>query len=469
MSNGVHSGGGGTCPGERSFFEERLFHMVYEKEEILQYIIEEDVKFIRMTFCDVMGRLKNVSIMPDELDRAFDYGIAIDASAVAGFGGEVYSDLVLRPDASTLCILPWRPEHGRVVRMFCSVHYPDGRPFEADTRAILARAVEDARKEGYTFFFGPEMEFYLFRLDESGVPTKTPYDHAGYMDVAPEDKGENVRREACLTLEQMGIRPESSHHEEGPGQNEIDFRYDEALITADNIMTFKLTVKTIAKRHGLYATFMPKPKYGINGSGMHVNMSLATLDGRNIFTDENDERGLSEDAYHFIAGLMAHAKGMTAITNPLVNSYKRLVPGHEAPVYIAWSSVNRSPLIRIPAGRGETTRVELRSPDPAANPYLVLAACLAAGLDGIKRKLTVPDSVDRNIFEMTQEERDKAGIEKLPENLYEAIQCMQEDKVICDVLGEHIVSKYVEAKLKEWNDYRTRVSQWELDEYLYKF
>ena len=443
--------------------------MVYEKEEILQYIIEEDVKFIRMTFCDVMGRLKNVSIMPDELDRAFDYGIAIDASAVAGFGGEVYSDLVLRPDASTLCILPWRPEHGRVVRMFCSVHYPDGRPFEADTRAILARAVEDARKEGYTFFFGPEMEFYLFRLDESGVPTKTPYDHAGYMDVAPEDKGENVRREACLTLEQMGIRPESSHHEEGPGQNEIDFRYDEALITADNIMTFKLTVKTIAKRHGLYATFMPKPKYGINGSGMHVNMSLATLDGRNIFTDENDERGLSEDAYHFIAGLMAHAKGMTAITNPLVNSYKRLVPGHEAPVYIAWSSVNRSPLIRIPAGRGETTRVELRSPDPAANPYLVLAACLAAGLDGIKRKLTVPDSVDRNIFEMTQEEPDKAGIEKLPENLYEAIQCMQEDKVICDVLGEHIVSKYVEAKLKEWNDYRTRVSQWELDEYLYKF
>ena len=272
-----------------------------------------------------------------------------------------------------------------------------------------------------------------------------------------------------LTLEDRGFEVEASHHEVAPAQHEIDFRYDEALITADNIMTFKLTVKTIAKRHGLYATFMPKPKYGINGSGMHVNMSLATLDGRNIFTDENDERGLSEDAYHFIAGLMAHAKGMTAITNPLVNSYKRLVPGHEAPVYIAWSSVNRSPLIRIPAGRGETTRVELRSPDPAANPYLVLAACLAAGLDGIKRKLTVPDSVDCNIFEMTQEERDKAGIEKLPENLYEAIQCMQEDKVICDVLGEHIVSKYVEAKLKEWNDYRTRVSQWELDEYLYKF
>ena len=251
MSNGVHSGGGGTCPGERSFFEERLFHMVYEKEEILQYIIEEDVKFIRMTFCDVMGRLKNVSIMPDELDRAFDYGIAIDASAVAGFGGEVYSDLVLRPDASTLCILPWRPEHGRVVRMFCSVHYPDGRPFEADTRAILARAVEDARKEGYTFFFGPEMEFYLFRLDESGAPTKTPYDHAGYMDVAPEDKGENVRREACLTLEQMGIRPESSHHEEGPGQNEIDFRYADPITAADNAVTFKSVVATVAAGNGL--------------------------------------------------------------------------------------------------------------------------------------------------------------------------------------------------------------------------
>ena len=334
-----------------------------------------------------------------------------------------------------------------------------GHVFSYTQAEMIARF---KRMQGYDVF-------YPFGFDDNGLPTTLTHEKGGYFDLGPIDLGENVRRDMILTLEDMGFEIEASHHEVAPAQHEIDFRYDEALITADNIMTFKLTVKTIAKRHGLYATFMPKPKYGINGSGMHVNMSLATLDGRNVFADENDERGLSEDAYHFIAGLMAHAKGMTAITNPLVNSYKRLVPGHEAPVYIAWSSVNRSPLIRIPAGRGETTRVELRSPDPAANPYLVLAACLSAGLDGIKRKLTVPDSVDRNIFEMTQEERDKAGIEKLPENLYEAIQCMQEDKVICDVLGEHIVSKYAEAKLKEWNDYRTRVSQWELDEYLYKF
>ena len=272
-----------------------------------------------------------------------------------------------------------------------------------------------------------------------------------------------------LTLEDMGFEIEASHHEVAPAQHEIDFKYDEALITADNIMTFKLTVKTIAKRHGLYATFMPKPKYGINGSGMHVNMSLATMAGKNIFADDSDKLGLSEDAYHFIAGILEHAKGMAAVTNPLVNSYKRLVPGYEAPVYIAWSATNRSPLIRIPASRGNGTRVELRNPDPSANPYLVLALCLAAGLDGIKRKLKVPASVDCNIFEMTDEERAASGIATLPENLYEAVQCMKNDKFVCDVLGDHIVEKYTEAKLKEWEDYRTRVSQWEIDEYLAKF
>ena len=398
MSNGVHSGGGGTCPGERSFFEERLFHMVYEKEEILQYIIEEDVKFIRMTFCDVMGRLKNVSIMPDELDRAFDYGIAIDASAVAGFGGEVYSDLVLRPDASTLCILPWRPEHGRVVRMFCSVHYPDGRPFEADTRAILARAVEDARKEGYTFFFGPEMEFYLFRLDESGVPTKTPYDHAGYMDVAPEDKGENVRREACLTLEQMGIRPESSHHEEGPGQNEIDFRYADPITAADNAVTFKSVVATVAAGNGLCADFSPKPLPDAPGSGMHINLSVKAADGTDVMPQ-------------VMAGILARAYELSVFLNPLESSYRRF-GCRKAPRYISWSSENRSQLIRIPAAEGEYRRFELRSPDCTANPYLAFALLIWAGLDGILNNIPLPEKTNVNLF--TASPKELWGLEMLP-------------------------------------------------------
>ena len=426
MSNGVHSGGGGTCPGERSFFEERLFHMVYEKEEILQYIIEEDVKFIRMTFCDVMGRLKNVSIMPDELDRAFDYGIAIDASAVAGFGGEIYSDLVLRPDASTLCILPWRPEHGRVVRMFCSVHYPDGRSFEADTRAILARAVEDARKEGYTFFFGPEMEFYLFRLDESGVPTKTPYDHAGYMDVAPEDKGENVRREACLTLEQMGIRPESSHHEEGPGQNEIDFRYADPITAADNAVTFKSVVATVAAGNGLCADFSPKPLPDAPGSGMHINLSVKAADGTDVMPQ-------------VMAGILAHAYELSVFLNPLESSYRRF-GCRKAPRYISWSSENRSQLIRIPAASGEYRRAELRSPDPSCNPYLAFALLIYAGLDGIRCKLPLPAPADVNLF--TAPESVTSQYRTLPANLDEAKQAARSSEFAAAQLPKRLLDYY---------------------------
>ena len=426
MSNGVHSGGGGTCPGERSFLEERLFHMVYEKEEILQYIIEEDVKFIRMTFCDVMGRLKNVSIMPDELDRAFDYGIAIDASAVAGFGGEVYSDLVLRPDASTLCILPWRPEHGRVVRMFCSVHYPDGRPFEADTRAILARAVEDARKEGYTFFFGPEMEFYLFRLDESGVPTKTPYDHAGYMDVAPEDKGENVRREACLTLEQMGIRPESSHHEEGPGQNEIDFRYADPITAADNAVTFKSVVATVAAGNGLCADFSPKPLPDAPGSGMHINLSVKSADGTDVMPQ-------------VMAGILAHAYELSVFLNPLESSYRRF-GCRKAPRYISWSSENRSQLIRIPAASGEYRRAELRSPDPSCNPYLAFALLIYAGLDGIRCRLPLPAPADVNLF--TAPESVTSQYRTLPANLDEAKQAARSSEFAAAQLRKRLFDYY---------------------------
>lgn len=426
MSNGVHSGGGGTCPGERSFFEERLFHMVYEKEEILQYIIEEDVKFIRMTFCDVMGRLKNVSIMPDELDRAFDYGIAIDASAVAGFGGEVYSDLVLRPDASTLCILPWRPEHGRVVRMFCSVHYPDGRPFEADTRAILDRAVEDARKEGYTFFFGPEMEFYLFRLDESGAPTKTPYDHAGYMDVAPEDKGENVRREACLTLEQMGIRPESSHHEEGPGQNEIDFRYADPITAADNAVTFKSVVATVAAGNGLCADFSPKPLPDAPGSGMHINLSVKSADGTDVMPQ-------------VMAGILAHAYELSVFLNPLESSYRRF-GCRKAPRYISWSSENRSQLIRIPAASGEYRRAELRSPDPSCNPYLAFALLIYAGLNGIRCRLPLPAPADVNLF--TAPESVTSQYRTLPANLDEAKQAARSSEFAAAQLPKRLLDYY---------------------------
>ena len=382
----------------------------YTKQDVIDLVRENDVEFIRLQFSDLFGTMKNVAITARQLEKALDNKCTFDGSSVDGFVRIEESDMYLYPDLDSFAIFPWNAGGNRVARLICDVYGQDGLPFAGDPRNVLKRVMVECQKMGYKFNVGPECEFFLFHTDDNGLPTTLTHEKGGYFDLGPIDLGENVRRDMILTLEDMGFEIEASHHEVAPAQHEIDFRYDEALITADNIMTFKLTVKTIAKRHGLYATFMPKPKYGINGSGMHVNMSLATLDGRNIFTDENDERGLSEDAYHFIAGLMAHAK---AITNPLVNSYKRLVPGHEAPVYIAWSSVNRSPLIRIPAGRGETTRVELRSPVPAANPYLVLAACLAAGLDGIKRKLTVPDSVDRNIFEMTQEERDKAGIEKL--------------------------------------------------------
>ena len=429
----------------------------------------EDVEFIRLQFTDMFGTLKNVAVTATQLQYMKDNCYLIDGSCMYGELRTGEEDMYLCPDLDTFVILPWRPQQGKVARLICDVYTPNGKPFEGDPRWILKKVINEAKDMGYIFEVGPECEFFLFHTDDNGLPTTLSHEKAGYFDLGPTDLGENVRRDMVLTLEDMGFEIEASHHEVAPAQHEIDFRYDEALKTADNIMTFKLTVKTIAKRHGLYATFMPKPKYGINGSGMHVNMSLATEYGKNIFADDSDKLGLSEDAYHFIAGVMKHAKGMTAITNPLVNSYKRLVPGYEAPVYIAWSVTNRSPLIRIPASRGNGTRVELRNPDPSANPYLVLATCLAAGLDGIKNKLEVPASVDCNIFEMTEEERKDAGIEILPDNLYDAIKYLNEDKFICGVLGEHITTKYTEAKLKEWDDYKTQVTQWELDEYLYKF
>ena len=373
-----------------------------------------------------------------------------DGSSVEGFVRIEESDMYLYPDYDTFEIFPWRPQQGKVARLICDVYTPDGKPFEGDPRWILKKTIKEANEMGYRFDVGPECEFFLFHTDDNGLPTTLSHEKAGYFDLGPNDLGENIRRDMVLTLEDMGFEIEASHHEVAPAQHEIDFKYDEALKTADNIQTFKMTVKTIAKRHGLYATFMPKPKFGISGSGMHINMSLATEAGKNIFADEKGKIGLSDDAYHFIAGIMKHARGMSAITNPLVNSYKRLVPGYEAPVYIAWSAKNRSPLIRIPASRGNGTRVELRNPDPTANPYLVLALCLAAGLDGIKNKIEVPDSVDCNIYEMTPGERRAAGIENMPADLKEAVDCLVADEFLCSVLGEHITTKYVEAKMKEW-------------------
>ena len=441
----------------------------YTKDDIFRMVEEEDVEFIRLQFTDIFGTLKNIAITSSQLEKALDNKCMFDGSSVEGFVRIEESDMYLYPDYDTFEIFPWRPQQGKVARLICDVYTPDCKPFEGDPRWILKKTIKEANEMGYRFDVGPECEFFLFHTDDNGLPTTLSHEKAGYFDLGPNDLGENIRRDMVLTLEEMGFEIEASHHEVAPAQHEIDFKYDEVLKTADNIQTFKMTVKTIAKRHGLYATFMPKPKFGISGSGMHINMSLATEEGKNIFADENGKIGLSDDAYHFIAGIMKHARGMSAITNPLVNSYKTLVPGYEAPVYIAWSAKNRSPLIRIPASRGNGTRVELRNPDPTANPYLVLALCLAAGLDGIKNKIEVPESVDCNIYEMTPGERRAAGIENMPADLKEAVDCLVADEFLCSVLGEHITTKYVEAKMKEWENYTTRVSQWEIDEYLYKY
>ena len=440
----------------------------YSKEDIMELVNDEDVEFIRLQFTDMFGSLKNVAITASQLEKALDNKCMFDGSSIEGFVRIEESDMYLYPDLSTLAIFPWRPQQGKVARMICDVHRPNGDPFEGDPRYILKRAIREAADMGYTFEVGPECEFFLFHTDENGMPTTLTHEQAGYFDLGPLDLGENARRDMVLTLEDMGFVIEASHHEVAPAQHEIDFKYDEALATADNIMTFKLAVKTIAKRHGLHATFMPKPKFGVNGSGMHINMSLSK-DGKNIFNDPSDALGLSKEAYYFIGGIMKHMKGMTAITNPLINSYKRLVPGYEAPVYIAWSATNRSPLIRIPAARGEGTRIELRCPDPSANPYLALAVCLRAGLDGIANKIEPPASVDCNIFTMTDEEKKERGIEAIPGTLIEAIYELEKDEFVQEVLGKHVSSKYIEAKKAEWANYRSQVTDWEINQYLNQF
>ena len=437
----------------------------YTKEDIWRMIEEEDVEFIRLQFTDIFGTLKNVAVTTSQLERVLNNEIMFDGASIEGFARVEQSDMFLRPDLDTFAIFPWRPQQGKVARFLCDIYRPDGTPFAGDPRHVLKKTVQEAAEMGYQMDVGPECEFFLFHTDDEGNPTTITHEKAGYFDVGPLDLGENARRDMILTLEDMGFVVEASHHEDAPAQHEIDFHYDEALKTADDIMTFKLAVKTIAKRHGLYASFMPKPKTGVNGSGMHINMSLAR-DGVNVFYDGQDCNHLSKEGYWFIGGIMKHIAAITAITNPLVNSYKRLVPGYEAPVYIAWSMRNRSPLIRIPAQTGTTQRIELRSPDSATNPYLAIAVCLAAGLDGIRNQIEPPASVEGNIFAMSEEEREKAGIKCLPTSLAEAIDGLEQDALIREVLGEHISRKYIEAKKEEWKEYCAAVSNWEIDRYL---
>jgi len=400
--------------------------MKYSQQEIIQYVQEEDVKFIRLAFCDVFGKQKNISIMPDELPKAFTYGIAIDASAIDGFGDETHSDLFLHPEPDTLMPLPWRPEEGSVVRMFCNITYPNGIPFEYDSRMILKQAIEEASKEGLQFFFGTEQEFYLFQLDDHGEPTKIPYDHAGYMDIAPEDKGENIRREICLTLEQMGIRPESSHHEQGSGQNEIDFRYSDPLTAADNAMTFQTVVKAIALRNGLYADFSPKPLHHQPGNGFHINISVKSAYDQDCMDS-------------MIAGILDKVSEMTLFLNPLENSYERFGQD-KAPRYISWSSENRSQLVRVPAALGEYRRAELRSPDPAANSYLAFALLIYASMYGIKENLELPEPADLNLFKAPIEVL--ANFRQLPGNLPAACQEAKNSSFIKKCIPKAITELY---------------------------
>ena len=433
-------------------------------EDVRRIVQEKKVAFIRLHFVDIFGQMKNVAITATELDRIMEDGMVFDGSSIEGFVRIEESDMHLRPDPDTFTILPWYEGH-TIARMICDVYRPNGEPFEGDSRYILRTAIEDARAMGYEFFVGPECEFFLFQRDEQGRPTTNTHDEAGYLDLAPTDNGELARIDMVKTLMDLDFKIEAAHHENGPGQHEIDFKYSDALRAADNIVTFKLAVKVIAKKFGLHATFMPKPLGKECGSGMHCNMSLFK-DGKNAFYDENGENGLSQEAYWFMGGLMKHAKGMCAITNPLVNSYKRLVPGYEAPVYIAWSLANRSPLVRVPTARGTTTRLELRHPDPTCNPYLALAVMLQCGLEGIREKITPPAAVDKNIYKMSEADLLNAGIEKLPTNLGVALDALMEDHLITKTIGPHILENYLKAKKIEWEDYSGAVHPWEIDRYL---
>lgn len=440
----------------------------YTRKEILEMVEEEDVGFIRLQFTDIFGTMKNMAITVSQLKRALDNECMFNAAAIDGFAdcGEE-TDLYLYPDLDTFEIFPWRPQQGKVARLICDVYRPDGTPLPCDPRHILKKVVREVEEMGYTLNAGPECEFFLFHLDDDGLPTTITHEQGGYFDVGPLDFGENARRDIVLALEDMGFEIEGSHHEIAPAQHEIDFRFGEALQTADNIMTLKMVVKTIAKRHGLHATFMPKPKTKCHGSGMHMNLSL-WKDGKNIFQNDGDENGLSQEAYYFLGGLFKHIKAITCIANPAVNSYKRFVPGYEAPMHITWSKKAKSPLVRIPARKGERTRLELRSPDPSANPYLTLAVLLAAGMEGIKNKITPPASVDVDVQTLSEEARRARGIEELPKSLEKAAMELEQDELVKSVLGEKLAAKLIEAHKKAYHDYFVQVTDWEVANYLHR-
>jgi len=446
-------------------------HMAkFTREDIVRFAEEENVRYLRLQFTDILGTIKNVEIPISQLNKALDNEMMFDGSSIEGFVRIEESDMKLYPDLDTWVIFPWTSDKGKVARLICDIYKPDGTPFDGDPRANLKRVLAEMRELGFTDFnLGPEPEFFLFKLDQHGEPTLELNDNGGYFDLAPTDLGENCRRDIVLELEDMGFEIEASHHEVAPGQHEIDFKYADAVTACDNIQTFKLVVKTIARKHNLHATFMPKPLFGVNGSGMHFNVSLFKGPKENAFFDAEGDMQLSDDARHFIAGIVKNARGFTAVCNPLVNSYKRLVPGYEAPCYVAWSGQNRSPLVRIPASRGLSTRVEVRSVDPAANPYMALATILQAGLDGIKNKLEVPAPVNENIYEMNREQRESVGVQDLPSTLYTAIKAMRENPIMKDALGEHIYRQFINSKSIEWDMYRTQVSEWERDQYMKQY
>ncbi|MGI6632140.1 MAG: type I glutamate--ammonia ligase [Bacillota bacterium] len=439
------------------------------KEDVLRLAEEQRVRFILLQFTDILGVMKNVSIPVEQLPKALEGQILFDGSSVHGFVRIEESDMLLKPDPATYVSFPWlNGARENTARLICDIYTPDGEPFAGCPRLTLKKVLLEAAAMGYSVNMGPEAEFFLFELDEHGRPTVRTYDQGSYFDHSPVDTGEAARRDMVITLQDLGFEIEASHHETAPAQHEIDFRYADALSTADRMITLKLVVHIVAQRHGLHATFMPKPVSGIAGSGMHVHQSLFR-GGANAFDDPTGPYGLSRDCLTYLGGLLEHARGLTAITNPLVNSYKRLVSGYEAPVYIAWSEKNRSPLVRVPARRGLSTRLELRSPDPSCNPYLAMAAMVAAGLDGIRKGIQPPPPIQRNIYEMDLEERSRLGIGSLPANIEEAVEELLRDEVIASAIGDHIVGRFVDAKRIEANLYRTQVHQWELDQYLSVF
>jgi glutamine synthetase len=440
------------------------------KEGILSLTRDNDIKFIRLQFTDIFGRMKNIAITSDQLPEALNNKISFDGSSIEGFARIEESDMYLRPDLDTFAVLPWRPRTDGVARLICDVYDPDGNPYEGDPRYCLKRALQEAEDMGMSFTIGPECEFFIFHVDDAGRPTTITHDQSGYFDIGPMDLGGNIRREITLNLDSMGYTLERSHHESARGQHEVDFKYSDALDAADRIMTFKLAVKSVAALNGTCAVFLPKPLEGVAGSGMHTNMSLFK-DGNNVFYDptEKTRNGLSDTAYYFIGGIMKHINAITAVANPLVNSYKRLIPGYEAPVDVAWSYSNRSPLVRIPTARGSRTRIELRSPDMTCNPYLLFACCLNAGLDGVKNQISPPDPVRENLFKLTDEELIARHIARLPSNLHEAIEYLKQDKLIKNTLGEHIFRNYIREKEKEWRTYQTKLTNWEVDNYIWEY